>query len=542
MAKILSFNEEARQKLFKGVEQLALAVQVTLGPKGKNVVLDKKFGSPNVTNDGVTIAKEIELSDPFENMGAQMIKEVATKTNDLAGDGTTTSTLLAYSMIKAGLKLVTAGANPMDIKRGMLNSVSFLQDKIQAMSKKIEDNKGIEQVATISANNDPVIGKLIADAMKEVGNDGVITAEEAQSTETSLEVVLGMQFDKGYISPYMVNNSDNMEAILEDPYILLTDKKISSMKDLLPILEAIAQSRKPLLIIAEDVEGEALAALIVNKLRGTLNAIAVKAPSFGDRRKAMIEDISFMTGGKVISEDLGLQLEKVSVEDLGRAKKVTINKDTTTIVEGAGTKEDIDNRIKQIRKQIEESSSEYDREKLQERLAKMSGGIAVIKIGAATEIEMKEKKARVEDALAATKAAVEEGIVPGGGVATIRLAKELEALEQQLTGDQQIGVSIVRTALEAPIRQIATNAGVDGAIIAERAKSEKDGIGYNAQTGKWVDMWAEGIIDPTKVERVAIENAVSVSALFLTTECAIVDNPDEKEATPPMNPGMGGMY
>jgi chaperonin GroEL len=546
MPKLLSFEEESRQKLFIGVEKLAQSVQVTLGPKGRNVVLDKKFGAPNITNDGVTIAKEIELEDPFENMGAQIIKEVATKTNDAAGDGTTTATVLAYNMIKSGLKVVAAGANPMDIKRGMEKAVTVAVEEIKKMSRPVSDNKSIEQVATISANNDPFIGELIAKAMDKIGNDGVITAEEAASTETSLDFVLGLQFDRGYISLYMVTDSETMTANLEDAYILITDQKISSMKDLLPILEATAQSRKPLLIIAEDVEGEALPTLVLNKIRGTLNVVAVKAPGFGDRRKAMLEDIAIMTGGKVITEELGLQLEKTTIEDLGRAKKIIINKDNTTIIEGAGNKTDIDARITQVKKQIAETTSEYDKEKLQERLAKMAGGVAVMKIGAATEIEMKEKKARVEDALAATRAAIQEGIVPGGGVTTVRVSKSLESLEVSLKGDQQIGVSIIRKALEAPIRKIAENAGIDGAIIADQAKKESANMGYDAQNNEWVDMWEKGIIDPAKVERVAIENSASIAALFLTTECVIADKPGEDKMPSGMPGGMpggmGGMY
>jgi chaperonin GroEL len=541
MAKILAFDEEARKKLFRGVEQLANAVRVTLGPKGRNVVLDKKFGAPNITNDGVTIAKEIDLEDPFENMGAQMVKEVATKTNDLAGDGTTTATVLAYKMIKEGLKVVSAGANPMDVKRGIQKAVKKAVDELKGFTRKVTgDKKEIAQVATISANNDPEIGDLIADAMEKVGSDGVITVEEAKSTETTLNVVEGMQFDRGYLSPYMVTDAESMIAEMENPYILITDKKISGMKDLLPVLEPIAKSGAPLVIIAEDVEGEALATLVVNKIRGTLNAVAVKAPGFGDRRKAMLQDIAIMTGGKVISEEVGMQLDKTTLDDLGTAKKVTIDKENTTIVEGGGQKSDIEARVNQIKKQIEDTTSDYDKEKLQERLAKMAGGVAVINIGAATEIEMKEKRARVEDALSATRAAVEEGIVPGGGVSTVRMSAALEALEKELTGDQKTGVIIVRKALEAPIRQIAHNAGLDGSIIADRAKKEKENIGYDAQNDEWVDMWERGIIDPAKVERVALENAASVAGLFITTECAVSEKEEEK-AGGGMPAGMGGM-
>lgn len=550
MAKILAFDEEARRKLFDGVEQLAKAVQVTLGPKGRNVVLDKKFGAPNVTNDGVSIAKEIELEDPFENMGAQMVKEVATKTNDLAGDGTTTATVLAYNMIKHGLKVVAAGANPMDMKRGIEKAVKAAIESIVGMSKVIGDDfKKIAQVATISANNDSEIGELIASAMEKVGKDGIITVEQGKTSETTLDVVEGLQFDRGYLSPYMVTDAESMVADLENPYILVTDKKISVMKDLLPVLEGIARSGRPFLIIAEDVEGEALATLVLNKIRGTLNAVAVKAPGFGDRRKAMLQDIATMTGAKVVSEEVGMKLDQITLEDLGTAKKVTIDKENTIVVEGAGSKADIDARVNQVKKQIAESTSDYDKEKLQERLAKMAGGVAVINVGAATEIEMKEKEARVEDALSATRAAVEEGIVPGGGVTAVRVAAKLEELEKSLTGDQKIGVELVRKALEAPIKQIAENAGLDGSIIAEKAKNEKENIGYDAQGNQWIDMWEQGIIDPAKVERVALENAASVAALFLTTECAVSDKPEEggSAGMPPMGApggmgGMGGMY
>lgn len=550
MAKILAFDEEARKTLFKGVETLANAVRVTLGPKGRNVVLDKKFGAPTVTNDGVSIAKEIDLEDGIENMGAQMIKEAATKTNDIAGDGTTTATLLAYQMIKEGIKVISAGANPMDVKRGIQKAVKKAVAEIANVAKKVSNsNKEIFQVAAISANNDVEIGEKIAEAMGKVGNEGVITVEEAKSMETTLEIVEGMQFDRGYLSPYMVTDAENMVANLEDPYILITDKKISSMKDLLPLLENVVQSRKPLLIIAEDIEGEALATLVVNKIRGTLNAVAVKAPGFGDRRKAMLEDIAIMTGGKVISEELGMKLETTTVEDMGQAKKVTVDKENTTIVEGKGEKKDIDARVAQIKKQIEESTSDYDQEKLQERLAKLAGGVAVINVGAATEMELKEKKARVEDALSATRAAVDEGIVPGGGVTTIRIAQKLESLEKELTGDEKIGVSIVKKSLETPIKQIAENAGLDGSIIAHRAKKEKENIGYDAQNDEWVDMWERGIINPAKVERAALENAASVAGMFITTECVITDKAEENAGAPAMPGGMpggmggmGGMY
>jgi len=543
MPKVLMFDEEARKKLFTGVEKLYNAVSVTLGPKGRNVVLDKKFGAPNVTNDGVTIAKEIELEDPFENMGAQMVKEVATKTNDIAGDGTTTATVLAYSMIKEGFKVVAAGANPMDVKRGIEKAVKKAVEEMKKMAKKITGRKEISQVASISANNDEEIGNLIADAMEKVGNDGVITVEEAKSTTTELKVVEGMQFDRGYLSPYMVTNTDSMVAELEDPYILITDKKITSMKDLLPVLESIVRAGKPLLIIAEDMEGEALATVILNKLRGTLNVVAVKAPGFGDRRKAMLQDIAIMTGGKVISEELGMKLEQTKLEDLGKAKKVTVDKENTLIVEGYGDKKAIQARIAQIKKEIEESTSDYDKEKLQERLAKLAGGVAVINVGAATEIEMKEKKARVEDALSATRAAVEEGIVPGGGVTAIRVSDKLSELEKELEGDQKIGVLIVKKALEAPIKRIAENAGLDGSIVADRARKEKANIGYDAQKNEWVDMWERGIIDPVKVERVALENAASVAGLFITTECAIADKPEEEKTPMKGHPhGMEGMY
>ncbi len=539
MAKQLEYSEEARRTLLRGVDKLADAVKVTLGPKGRNVVLDKKFGPPTVTNDGVTIAKEIELEDPFENMGAQLVKEVATKTNDVAGDGTTTATLLAQSIIREGLKNVTAGANPMGIKRGIEKAVKAVVEEIQKISKKIETAEEISNIASISANNDPEIGKLIADAMDKVGKDGVITVEEAKSMETELEVVEGMQFDRGYLSPYFVTNAENMTAVLEDAFILIHDKKISAMKDLLPILEKVAQMGKPLLIIAEDVEGEALATLVVNKIRGTLNVVAVKAPGFGDRRKAMLEDIAILTGGRVISEEMGMKLENADLKDLGRAKRVTVDKENTTIVEGAGDQKDIQGRINQIKNQIEETTSDYDREKLQERLAKLAGGVAVINVGAATEVELKEKKHRVEDALSATRAAVEEGIVPGGGITLLRCIPAVEKLK--LEGDEEIGKNIVKRALEEPLRQIASNAGLDGSVIVEKAKAEKDNIGFDANKMEWTDMFKAGIIDPAKVVRSEIQNAASVAAMLLTTETIITDIPEKKEQQPAMPPG-GGMY
>ena len=541
MAKQLLYDEESRRTLLKGVDQLANAVKVTLGPKGRNVVLDKKFGAPTITNDGVTIAKEIELEEPFENMGAQLVKEVATKTNDVAGDGTTSATLLAQNIIKAGMKNVTAGANPMAIKRGIEKSVKICVDEITKIAKKIETAEEIANIAAISANNDPEIGKLIADAMDKVGKDGVITVEEAKGMETTLEVVEGMQFDRGYLSPYFVTNAEAMTAVLEDAMILIHDKKISAMKDLIGILEKVAQMGKPMMIIAEDVEGEALATLVVNKIRGTLNIVAVKAPGFGDRRKAMLEDISILTGGKVISEEMGMKLENANVKDLGRAKRITVDKENTTIVEGAGESSAIQGRIKQIKTQIEETTSDYDREKLQERLAKLAGGVAVINVGAATEVELKEKKHRVEDALSATRAAVEEGIVPGGGVTLLRTIPVLE--KANITGDEEIGKAIVLRALEEPIRQIATNAGQDGSVIAERAKKETKNTGYDANKMEWTDMFKAGIIDPAKVVRSELQNAASIAAMLLTTETVVTDIPEKKEtpAAPPMPPG-GGMY
>jgi len=540
MAKQLKYGEDARKALLEGVDKLANAVKVTLGPRGRNVVIDKKFGSPTITNDGVTIAKEIELEDPFENLGAQMLKEVATKTNDVAGDGTTTATVLAQKMIHEGAKLIAAGANPMDLKRGIEKATEKVVEFIKQKSIKIGNNKKeVEQVATISSNNDPKIGKLIADAMEKVGEDGVITVEEAKSIETTLEVVEGMQFDRGYISAYMVTNQDNMTAVLEDALILITDKKISSMKDLLPLLERVAQQGRPLLIIAEDVEGEALATLVVNKLRGVLNVCAVKAPGFGDRRKAMLEDIAILTKGQVISDELGLKLENARLEDLGRAKKITVDKENTTIIEGAGSKKEIQARIEQIKKQIEDTDSDYDREKLQERLAKLAGGVAVINVGAATEIEMKEKKARVEDALSATRAAVEEGIVAGGGVTLVKAIKVVDEVIKELSGDEQSGAKIVRSALVEPMKQIVDNAGIEGAVIVNQALAEKsETMGYNAATLQWEDMIKSGIIDPAKVTRSAVQNASSIASIMLTTEAIITDKPEPEK--PAAGPGAGG--
>jgi len=542
-AKELLFNTEARSKLKRGVDQLAEAVKVTLGPKGRNVVIDKKFGSPTVTKDGVTVAKEIELSDPIENMGAQMVKEVATKTSDLAGDGTTTATVLAQAIFREGLKNVTAGANPMELKRGIDRAVEAVVEQLRSISVPSAGKKEIAQVGTISANNDKEIGNLIAEAMEKVGKDGVITVEEAKGLETTLETVEGMQFDRGYLSPYFVTDPEKMEAVLEDPYILIHDKKISAMKELLPLLEKTAQSGKPLLIIAEDVEGEALATLVVNKLRGTLKVCAVKAPGFGDRRKEMLRDIGVLVGGQVISEELGFKLENTTLSDLGRAKRVVVDKDNTTIVDGKGKPDDIKGRIAEIRAAIEKSTSDYDREKLQERLAKLSGGVAVINVGAATETELKEKKARVEDALHATRAAVEEGIVPGGGVALIRAQSALDKLKG--TEDEKIGVEIVRRALEEPIRMIAQNAGAEGSIVVARVKESKDkNFGYNAATDVYEDLVKAGVIDPTKVTRTALQNAASIAGLLLTTECVVVEKKEEKAAAggPPGGGGMGGMY
>jgi len=543
MAKDIVYDQKARESLLKGVNILADAVKVTLGPKGRNVILEKTFGSPTVTKDGVTVAKEVELEDKFENMGAQMVKEVASKTSDVAGDGTTTATVLAQAIYKEGAKLVAAGHNPMELKRGIDKAVEVVIEELKKMSKPTKDQKEIAQVGTISANNDETIGNIIAEAMGKVGKEGVITVEEAKSMETTLEIVEGMQFDKGYISPYFVTNPDKMEAILDEPVILINEKKISSMKDLLPILEQVAKMGKTLLIISEDVEGEALATLVVNKLRGTLKVAAVKAPGFGDRRKAMLEDIAILTGGQVISEELGIKLESISVKDLGNAKRVVIDKENTTIVDGAGSKKEIEGRVKQIRTQIEETTSDYDREKLQERLAKLVGGVAVINVGAATETEMKEKKARVEDALNATKAAVEEGVIPGGGVGFIRSIAKLDKLN--LEGERDFGVKIVKKALEEPIRWIAQNAGHDGSIITEKVKNGKANYGFDAAKEEYVDdMMAAGIIDPTKVARTALQNASSVASLLLTTEAMIAEKPKEKAPYPPMPPGGGmeGMY
>ena len=543
MAKQIIFDTEAYGKLKTGIDLLARTVKTTLGPKGKNVVIDKKFGAPTVTKDGVSVAKEIELEDPFENMGAQMVKEVASKTSDVAGDGTTTATVLAQAIFTQGLKNVAAGSNPTAIKRGIDAAVAKVIEHLKSMSREISGKDEIAQVGAISANNDKAIGELIADAMDKVGKDGVITVEEAKSIETTLDVVEGMQFDRGYISPYFVTDSESMEAVLENPNILIYDKKISVMKDLLPILEKSAQTGRPLLIIAEDVEGEALATLVVNKLRGTLKVAAVKAPGFGDRRKAMLEDIAILTGGRVISEETGFKLENASLDDLGSAASVTIDKDNTTIVEGAGDSEAIKGRVQQIRAQIETTTSDYDREKLQERLAKLAGGVAVIKIGAATEVEMKEKKARVEDALHATRAAVEEGIVPGGGVALLRSVSVLE--DMKLEGDQQIGVEIVRRSLEEPLRQIVANAGLEGSVVVHKVKEGKDAFGFNAATETYEDLMQAGVIDPTKVTRSALENAASVSGLLLMTEAMITDIPEKEAPAAPggMPPGgMGGMY
>jgi chaperonin GroEL len=536
MPKQLKFDEEARSSLLKGVTIMAEAVKATLGPKGRNVVIDKKFGSPTITKDGVTVAKEIELKDKYENMGAQMVKEVASKTSDVAGDGTTTATVLAQAIFREGLKNVTAGANPMGLKRGIEAAVEAVVNDLKGFSKSTKDKKEIAQVATIASNSDKTIGNLIAEAMEKVGKDGVITVEESKSADTVLDVVEGMQFDRGYLSPYFVTDPERMECVLEDAYVLIHEKKISVMKDMLPLLEQVARAGKPLLIIAEEVEGEALATLVVNKLRGTLSGCAVKAPGFGDRRKAMLEDIAVLTGGKALTEDLGIKLENIKLDDLGRAKKVVVDKDNTTLVEGAGKPKAIEGRIKQIRAQIEETTSDYDREKLQERLAKLAGGVAVIKVGAATETAMKEKKARVEDALNATRAAVEEGIVPGGGVALLRAAKAIDGLK--LEGDEKVGSLIVKRALEEPIRQIVENAGLEGSVIVERVKSETSpSHGYDAESMEYVDMLKAGIIDPTKVERVALQNAASVASLLLTIEALITELPEEKPAVPPMPHG-----
>ena len=544
-AKQLMFDEEARRAVLRGVDKLANSVKVTLGPKGRNVVLDKKWGAPTITKDGVTVAKEVELEDPFENMGAQMVKEVASKTSDVAGDGTTTATVLAQAIVREGMKNVTAGANPMALNRGIEKAVEAVLAAIKTLSKPTKGKKEIAQVATISANNDKTVGDLIADAMEKVGKDGVITVEEAKGVETTLDVVEGMRFDRGYISPYFVTDPARMETVIEDPYILLYEKKISTLKDVLPLLEQVAKLSRPLVIIAEEVDGEALAALVVNKLRGTLNTCAVKAPGFGDRRKEMLQDIAILTGGTVVSEELGIKLENVKLDDLGRAKKVLVDKENSTIIEGAGKPKEIDGRIKQIRAQIEETTSDYDREKLQERLAKLAGGVAVVKVGAPTEVAMKEKKARVEDALNATRAAVEEGIVPGGGVVFLRAMAAVDAL--RLSGDEKTGAGIIRRALEEPIRQIAENAGAEGSIVVQKVREGTGALGFNAETETYEDLMAAGIMDPTKVTRVALQNAASIAGLMVTTECLITELP-EKEKAPAMPPGggdmggMGGMY
>jgi chaperonin GroEL len=541
-AKEIIFSQRAREQILAGINTLADAVKVTLGPKGRNVILEKSFGSPNVTKDGVTVAKEIELEDRFQNMGAQMVKEVASKTSDVAGDGTTTATVLAQAIYREGVKLLAAGANAMDLKRGIDKAVEVIIEQLKGQSKATKDAKEIAQVGTISANGDQTIGTILSEAMEKVGKEGVITVEEAKSMETELEVVEGMQFDRGYLSPYFVTDPERMEVVLEEPYILIYEKKISNMKDMLPLLENVARSGKPLMIIAEDVEGEALATLVVNKLRGTLHVAAVKAPGFGDRRKAMLQDIAILTGGQMISEDIGVKLENVALKDLGQAKRLTIDKDNTTIVDGGGKKKDIEGRVTQIRAQIEETTSDYDREKLQERLAKLVGGVAVIRVGAATEAEMKEKKARVEDALHATRAAIEEGIVPGGGVALIRALPTLEKLK--LHGDQQFGVNIVKKAIEEPIRQIVGNSGIDASIVFEKVREGKDSFGFNAQTDEYGDLMKMGVIDPTKVVRTALQNAASVAALMLTTDCMVAERPKRDK---PMagggghGGGMGGM-
>jgi chaperonin GroEL len=539
-AKIVKFNRDARDAILKGVNLLADAVTVTLGPKGRNVVLDKSFGAPNVTKDGVTVAKEVELEDKFENMGAQMVKEVASKTSDVAGDGTTTATVLARQIYAEGVKLVAAGHDPMSLKRGMDKAVEAMIGDLKNLSKATKDPKEIAQVGTIAANNDSTIGDVIAEAMNKVGKEGVITVEEAKGLETTLEVVEGMQFDRGYLSPYFVTDPERMECILEDAYLLINEKKISNMKDLLPILEQIAKSGKPFIIIAEDIEGEALATLVVNKIRGTLHCVAVKAPGFGDRRKAMLEDIAILTGGKLIAEELGIKLENIALQDLGRAKRIVVDKDNTTIVDGAGKKSDLEGRIKQIRAQIDETTSDYDREKLQERLAKLIGGVAVINVGAATEVEMKEKKARVEDALHATRAAVEEGIVPGGGVALLRASAVLEKL--RVSDEEKSGVNIIKRAIEEPLRRIAINAGVEGSIALQKVKEGKGAFGFNAATEEYEDLLKAGIIDATKVVRTALQNAASVASMLLTTEAMVAEKPEDKPAMPPMPPGgRGGM-
>lgn len=541
MAKQLQFSEDARKSLVSGVEQIAKAVMTTLGPKGRTVLLDKKYGAPMITKDGVTVAREVELEDPFENMGAQLVKEVASKTNDVAGDGTTTATVLAWAITKEGMKSVSAGVNPMGIRRGIDKAVSDAITEIKSNAKAVSEKEEIAQVASISANNDRVIGEEIASAMEKVGMDGVITVEESKNIETTTDFVEGMQFDRGYISAYFANNRETMTALLDDPYILIYDKKISSMKELLPVLEKVVQTSKPLLIIAEDVDGEALTTLVVNSLRGTLNVCAIKAPGFGDRRKAMLEDIAILTGGQVISEELGMKLENAELSQLGRAKSVKVEKENTTIINGLGKAEDIKNRIGQIKKQIADTTSDYDREKLQERLAKLAGGVAVINVGAPTEVELKERKHRVEDAVNATRAAIEEGVIPGGGVALAQAAKKMESYDlSTLTDEEQIGYKIVRRALEEPMRQIAENAGEDGAIIADKCKNSEQGVGYDANGNKWVNMVSAGIIDPVKVTRSALQNAASIAALILTSECAITDIP-APEPAPAANPGMGGM-
>jgi len=546
MAKELKYDVKAREAMMRGVDALANAVKVTLGPKGRNVIIDKSFGSPTITKDGVTVAKEIELEDKFENMGAQMVKEVASKTSDVAGDGTTTATVLAQAIYRSGSKLVAAGHNPMAIKRGIDKAVEAAVEELKKISKSTKDQKEIAQVGTISANNDSTIGNIIAEAMNKVGKEGVITVEEAKGMDTTLDVVEGMQFDRGYLSPYFVTDPEKMEANLENPYILIHEKKISNMKDLLPVLEQVAKSGRPLLIVAEDVEGEALATLVVNKLRGTLNACAVKAPGFGDRRKAMLEDIAILTGGTVISEDLGVKLENCSLNDLGTAKRVTIDKDNTTIVDGGGARGALEGRVKTIRAQIDETTSDYDREKLQERLAKLIGGVAVINVGAATETEMKEKKARVEDALNATRAAVEEGIVPGGGVALLRCLEAVGKARDKVKGEEKFGADIIMRALEEPLRQIASNAGQEGSVVVEKVKEMKGADGYNADVDKYEDLLKAGVIDPTKVTRFALQNAASVSSLLLTTECMVAEKPKEDKGGAPAMPGgmggMGGMY
>ena len=537
-AKQLLFDEAARHALLRGVEKLSKAVKATLGPAGRNVVLDKKFGSPTITKDGVTVAKEIELEDPYENIGAQLVREVASKTSDIAGDGTTTATVLAESIYREGLKNVTAGANPTELKRGIDRAVEAIVEELASISKKVKDKEDIRQVATVSANWDKTIGEIIADALDKVGKDGTVTGEEAKSIDTSLEVVEGMQFDKGYLSPYFVTNQEDQEAVLENAYLLIHEKKISSLKDMLPLLEKVAKSGKPLLVIAEEVEGEALATLVVNKLRGTLQVCAVKAPGFGDRRKAMLEDIAILTGGKMLSEDLGIKLENVTLDDLGKVKRVVVDKENTTLIEGVGKSSDIQGRVSQIKKQIEETTSDYDKEKLQERLAKLAGGVAVINVGAATETEMKEKKARVEDALHATRAAVEEGIVPGGGVALIRGQKAIEGLK--LKGDQAIGAEIIRRAVEQPLRTLADNAGVEGSIVVQEVKSRKGAEGYNVATGEYVDLLKAGVVDPTKVTRSALQNAASIAGLLLTTEAVVTELPEKEKAAAPAGGGHGG--